>query len=37
LDIANQLGYMDADLQRALRLAIDPEIEALLAPDASPP
>ena len=31
LDIPDNLVYMDPELQRLLRLAIDPEIEALLS------
>jgi len=37
LKIANNLGYMDEDLQRILRQAIDPEIEALLGPESPSP
>jgi predicted protein tyrosine phosphatase len=36
LEISNNLGYMDTELQRVLRLAIDPEIDALTGPGAPP-
>ena len=36
LEITNNLGYMDTELQRALRLAIDPEIDALTGTGAPP-
>src|SRR5437762_955595 len=32
LDVPDSLVYMDPELQRLLRLSIDPEIAALLAP-----
>jgi predicted protein tyrosine phosphatase len=32
LDIPESLVYMDPELQRLLRLAIDPELDALLTP-----
>ena len=36
LEISNNLGYMDTELQRVLRLAIDPEIDALTGPGTPP-
>jgi predicted protein tyrosine phosphatase len=31
LDIPDDFGFMDSELQTLLRLAIDPELEALLS------
>jgi predicted protein tyrosine phosphatase len=37
LDIPDDFGFMDPELQRLLRLAIDPEIEVLLEREPPPP
>ena len=36
LEVSNTLGFMDNELQRVLRLAIDPEIDALTGPGGPP-
>jgi len=36
LDIPDDFGFMDPELQRLLRLAIDPEIEVLLEREPPP-